>query len=159
MGETKPSVARPSAARSRNMAAVKRVNTKPEVALRSALHLGGLRFRKDFPVRVSTTLIRPDIVFTRTRVAVFVDGCFWHMCPDHSTMPATNAEFWKTKLEGNAARDAKQNRLLVGAGWLVVRIWEHEPVDDALERVRRAVDGRRSHECAMNPRADAASCR
>lgn len=125
------------------MAAVKRANTKPEVALRSALHRTGFRFRKDFPIRVSSTLIRPDIVFTRERVAVFIDGCFWHMCPKHSTMPATNTEFWKTKLEGNAARDAKQGGLLVGDGWLVVRIWEHEPLDDAVDTVRHAVDGRR----------------
>ncbi|MBN3512864.1 very short patch repair endonuclease [Mycolicibacterium septicum] len=125
------------------MAAVKRANTKPEVAVRSALHIAGLRFRKDFPVRVEGSLIRPDIAFTRLRVAVFVDGCFWHMCPQHRTMPATNAEFWKQKLERNASRDEDQNRRLTDAGWLVVRIWEHECLDDAMQKVRHAVDQRR----------------
>jgi DNA mismatch endonuclease (patch repair protein) len=134
---------RPSASRSRNMAAVKRANTKAEVALRSALHTTGLRFRKDFPIRADGRLIRPDVAFTRPRIAVFVDGCFWHMCPHHSSMPATNAEFWKHKLEGNAARDAFQTERLTDAGWLVVRIWEHEPLDAAVSMVRAAVESRR----------------
>lgn len=133
----------PSALRSRNMAAVKRLNTAPEIALRSRLHRMGFRFRVDCPIRLSGKLIRPDIVFTRWRVAVFVDGCFWHMCPQHSTMPATNTGFWKDKLEGNAARDIEQNRLLSDAAWVVVRIWEHELLEVAADKVRRAVDHRR----------------
>lgn len=143
MVEARLATAWPSHTRSRNMAAVKRADTKPEVALRSALQLAGFRFRKDLPLRISGSLIRPDIAFTKLRVAVFIDGCFWHMCPEHSTMPATNAAFWKAKLEGNAARDAKQSRLLRDAGWVVVRIWEHESVDKAVEMVRRAVAERR----------------
>jgi DNA mismatch endonuclease, patch repair protein len=133
----------PSAARSRNMAAVKRADTKSEVELRSALHVNGHRFRKDFALRVGGRLVRPDIVFTKVRVAVFVDGCFWHMCPRHGTMPATNVTFWRTKLEGNASRDREQARLLTDAGWLVVRIWEHEPLADAVLMVQRAIESRR----------------
>ncbi|QLL08640.1 very short patch repair endonuclease [Mycobacterium vicinigordonae] len=125
------------------MAAVKRVNTKPEIALRSMLHKLGYRFRVDFAIRVSGKIIRPDVALTRWKVAIFVDGCFWHMCPQHRTMPATNADFWKQKLEGNAARDKDQNQLLTDAGWLVVRIWEHESLDDAVYEVQRAIDQRR----------------
>jgi DNA mismatch endonuclease (patch repair protein) len=135
--------ANPSAARSRNMAAVKRTNTKPEVQLRSALHLIGYRFRKDFPIRVDQRLVRPDVAFTKVRVAVFIDGCFWHMCPAHGEIPATNVGFWKPKLEGNALRDKQQTRLLTDAGWTVVRIWEHEPLESAVAQVEAALTSRR----------------
>jgi DNA mismatch endonuclease, patch repair protein len=133
----------PSPTRSRNMAAVKRSNTKPEVRLRSALHSGGYRFRKDFPIRVDRRVVRPDIVFTRFRVAVFVDGCFWHMCPLHGEIPATNVAFWTTKLEGNAARDLRQNESLTGAGWSVVRIWEHEPMESAMAQIESVLASRK----------------
>lgn len=133
----------PSAARSRNMAAVKRTNTKPEVQLRSALHLIGYRFRKDFAIRVDRRLVRPDVAFTKVRVAVFIDGCFWHMCPRHGEIPATNVGFWKSKLEGNALRDKEQTRLLTGAGWTVVRIWEHEPLESAVAQVEAALASQR----------------
>ena len=137
-----PAYVSPSAARSRNMAAVKRSNTKPEIALRHALHATGLRYRKDYPLRLGRKLIRPDIAFTRARVAVFVDGCFWHRCPRHGEVPATNVGFWSAKLEANEARDREQNRLLGDAGWLVVRIWEHEPLDAAIATVRAALTAR-----------------
>jgi DNA mismatch endonuclease, patch repair protein len=82
--------------------------------LRSALHSGGHRFRKDFLIRVDRRVVRPDIAFTRLRIAVFVDGCFWHVCPLHGEIPATNVAFWTTKLEGDVARDLRQNELLTG---------------------------------------------
>jgi DNA mismatch endonuclease (patch repair protein) len=137
-----PAYASPSAVRSRNMAAVKRSNTKPEIAVRHALHAAGLRYRKDYPLRLGRKLIRPDIAFTRLRVAVFIDGCFWHSCPRHGEVPATNVGFWSAKLEANTARDREQNRLLADAGWFVVRIWEHEPLDAAIATVRAAITSR-----------------
>jgi DNA mismatch endonuclease, patch repair protein len=134
----------PSAARSRNMAAVKRTNTAPEIQLRRALHAAGFRYRVDYPIRIDGRLLRPDIAFTRSRVAVFVDGCFWHSCPRHGQIPATNTEFWTAKLEANAERDCRQNQLLTDAGWLVVRLWEHEFVDVGLTTVIAAVASRRA---------------
>jgi len=129
----------PPPARSLNMAAVKRTDTKPETILRKALHAAGYRFRKDYPVRVDGRLIRPDIAFTRRHVAVFVDGCFWHYCPLHRQIPATNSQFWADKLNANVDRDRMQNRLLTGAGWHVVRVWEHERVETALSSVAAAL--------------------
>jgi DNA mismatch endonuclease (patch repair protein) len=78
-------------------------------------------------------------VFTRTKVAVFVDGCFWHGCPEHGTLPKSNADWWATKLARNVERDADTDRLLADAGWTVIRVWEHEDPQDAGNRVRRAV--------------------
>ncbi len=129
--------------RSLNMAAVRRTNTKPELALRSALHSLGLRFRVDYPIRLQSKFVRPDIAFTRWKVAIFIDGCFWHMCPTHGEIPATNVGFWKPKLEGNAIRDKEQTRLLTDAGWTVVRIWEHEPLESAVAQVEAALTSRR----------------
>jgi DNA mismatch endonuclease (patch repair protein) len=79
--------------------------------------------------------VRPDIVFTRSRVAVFVDGCFWHRCPVHATDPRANAAFWERKFERNVERDGADNAALVAAGWSVVRVWEHEEPEVAAERV------------------------
>jgi DNA mismatch endonuclease (patch repair protein) len=121
--------------RSRNMAAIRRSDTKPEVKLRSALHRLGYRFRKDHPIRVEGKLIRPDIAFTKRRVAVFIDGCFWHSCPEHSRQPSVNDGYWSPKLQGNATRDRKQTAALEAAGWHVLRCWEHENVDDIISQV------------------------
>jgi DNA mismatch endonuclease (patch repair protein) len=129
----------PSTARSQNMAAVRRSNTTPELILRKALHAAGYRFRKDYPIRAGGRLIRPDVAFTRRRVAVFVDGCFWHGCPTHGQVPATNVAFWTAKLDANIKRDRLQDRLLKAEGWSIVRIWEHEPIEGALAEVIRAV--------------------
>jgi DNA mismatch endonuclease, patch repair protein len=134
----------PSADRSRNMAAVKRSNTGPEIQLRRALHAAGFRYRTDYPIRLGGRLIRPDIAFTRSRVAVFIDGCFWHCCPRHGQIPATNREFWAAKLEANAERDRRQNQLLTDEGWLVVRLWEHVSVDVGATAVMAAVASRTS---------------
>lgn len=115
-----------SPGRSRNMAAIRRRDTKPEVGLRSALHRLGYRFRKDHPIRVAGKLIRPDIAFTKHRIAVFVDGCFWHCCPTHGRQPRVNGDYWIPKLEGNVKRDRDQTAALASAGWRVMRFWQHE---------------------------------
>jgi DNA mismatch endonuclease (patch repair protein) len=117
----------------------RRRDTKPEKLLRSALHERGLRFRVDHPIRPQPGArpIRADVVFTRARVAVFVDGCFWHSCPDHGTRPARNSEYWTAKLERNLARDRRYDKLLAEAGWTVVRIWEHQ---DPLEAAGQIED-------------------
>lgn len=98
----------------------------PERALRSELHRRGLRFRVDLPVAVEGRSPRPDIVFTRQRLAIFVDGCFWHGCPEHAQRPKTNATYWGPKIARNIERDAEQAERLRAAGWTVLRIWEHE---------------------------------
>lgn len=123
------------------MAAIRRADTKPEVALRSALHAAGLRFRKDLRLTLGEVKPRPDVVFTRAKVAVFVDGCFWHSCPEHGRTPRQNLAYWGPKLAGNAARDAVNDRVLSEAGWRVVRVWEHEPTAEAAERVAIIVSG------------------
>jgi len=120
----------------------RRADTKPEVTLRAALHARGLRFRKDFMVRSSDgTKARVDIVFTRARVAVFVDGCFWHGCPEHGRVPSTNGQYWPAKLARNRARDERVTAALKVDGWTVVRIWEHVPLAKAVELVALTVRG------------------
>ena len=86
--------------------------------------------------------IRPDIVFTRARAAVFVDGCFWHQCPEHGTSPKTNAGWWRHKLDTNAERDRTTDTALAEAGWTVIRIWEHEDTTTAADRVEATVRNR-----------------
>jgi DNA mismatch endonuclease (patch repair protein) len=118
----------------------RRVDTGPETRLRSALHRRGLRFRKDYPVQLPGRKVRPDIVFTARRVAVFVDGCFWHGCPEHGRIPSgSNAAYWHQKIEGNRSRDARQTKALEAEGWLVIRIWEHVPLEEAAEIVAQAM--------------------
>lgn len=106
------------------MATTRRRDTRPELALRSALHRLGLRFFVDRPVVGNRR--RVDIVFPTERLAVFVDGCFWHSCPEHGTTPRQNREWWIAKLEANQARDADTDRVLRDKGWSVIRIFEHE---------------------------------
>ena len=105
-------------------------HTKPEVELRSELHCRGFRFRKGLPVEAGYVKVRPDVVFVRVRVAVFVDGCFWHSCPDHGTTPDINREYWLPKLRRNVSRDRLVDEALSSAGWTVIRIWEHEVRSD-----------------------------
>lgn len=119
----------------------RRRDTTPELRLRRELHRRGLRYRVDIPVRAGDVLTRPDLVFTRARVAVFVDGCFWHRCPEHGLDPRANRAYWKPKLEANVARDARANAALTQGGWFVVRIWEHEDVGEAAARVEAVVRG------------------
>jgi DNA mismatch endonuclease, patch repair protein len=113
-------------------------DTKPEVALRSAVHALGLRYRVS--ARPVKGLRRTaDLVFTRAKVAVFLDGCFWHGCPEHHTVAVTNARFWAEKVESNRARDRDTERSLSEAGWITVRVWEHEDCRQAALRVREVV--------------------
>ena len=116
-----------------------RRDTAPEIALRSALHARGLRFRNDLPIRTPERLVRPDVVFTRARVAVFLDGCFWHCCPLHGNTPRANADYWRPKLARSVARDRDVDAALRQAGWTVVRAWEHEETDAVAEKVKGVV--------------------
>lgn len=122
------------------MRANRRADTKPEVALRSALHAAGYRFRKDYALKVSGVRVRPDVVFTRRKVAVFADGCFWHVCPIHGREPTTNEWYWTPKLRRNVERDRVADDALSSAGWTVVRVWEHEPVNAAVAKVVEAIE-------------------
>lgn len=125
-----------SAAVSAVMKGNRKRDTRPEIALRSGLHRAGLRFRKDYPPADAGRPIQIDIALPRARLAVFVDGCFWHSCPEHGTTPRANATYWAPKLARNRARDLATDQRLRRAGWLPLRVWEHEPVDQAVERVR-----------------------
>lgn len=125
--------------RRRNMQANRRRDTKPERALRSLLFAAGYRYRCDLRIPLEGTFARPDIVFTRQKIAIFVDGCFWHSCPTHGSVPRRNGDYWRPKLERNRVRDAAQSRALQAAGWRVIRIWEHVPPDVALRTVVSAV--------------------
>jgi DNA mismatch endonuclease (patch repair protein) len=118
-----------------------RRDTKPELALRSAVWRLGLRYRVDVaPIRGRR---RADLVFTRAKVAVYVDGCFWHSCPQHATVPKANREWWVAKLQANVARDRDTDARLAERGWLVIRVWEHEDVDIAARRIEGTVRERR----------------
>ncbi|MEU9144347.1 very short patch repair endonuclease [Streptomyces sp. NPDC048349] len=118
-------------------------DTRVELALRKALHAKGARYRiHRKPVKGVRR--EADIVFGPARVAVFVDGCFWHCCPQHATWPKNNAEFWRAKIEGNRRRDMDTDARLAEAGWLAVRVWEHERPDEAAERVLEIVTSRRA---------------
>lgn len=127
-----------SAAISRRMSTAKRRDTAAELALRRELHASGLRYRVAYPVpgQRRRTI---DIAFTRHKVAVFVDGCFWHGCPEHGTSPTSNSDWWSTKLAANRARDQDTDRLLHELGWVVVRVWEHELAKQAAGRVSAAL--------------------
>ncbi|WP_433169738.1 very short patch repair endonuclease [Kribbella sp. CA-247076] len=121
------------------MQAIRRVNTKPEIRLRSALHRDGHRFRKDMVVQTSSRRVRPDIVFTARKIAVFVDGCFWHCCPEHGRQPSVNSRYWSPKLARNVERDRLADAALQDDGWTVVRIWEHESLETAVRLVKQAL--------------------
>lgn len=113
----------------------RRVDSKPEIELRRHLHALGLRYRKDPLVRAGSTRTHPDVVFGAVRLAIFVDGCFWHVCPDHFHHPKTNLAYWEPKLKANQERDRKVGTALSDDGWTVLRIWEHTPVDEAVRLV------------------------
>jgi DNA mismatch endonuclease (patch repair protein) len=117
----------------------RRRDTKPELKLRAALHKRGLRYRVDFSVQAGPRPVRPDVVFTRQRVAVFLDGCFWHRCPEHGIPPRANSDYWKPKLDRNVERDRAIDVALTLGGWAVIRIWEHEDPEHAAERIAAVV--------------------
>lgn len=124
----------PSSAVSRRMARTRGKDNPRERELRSALHHQGLRFRIHYAIPGTKRSI--DIAFTRWRLAVFCDGCFWHGCPIHATTPKTNQEWWKDKIATNKARDLDTDSRLTSDGWTVLRIWEHVSVDDAVSLIR-----------------------
>ncbi|HUD39712.1 MAG TPA: very short patch repair endonuclease [Streptosporangiaceae bacterium] len=132
-----------SPGRSANMRGNRRTDTKPELALRRALHGLGYRYRKDYRLDLASGVrVRPDIVFTAKRVAVFVDGCFWHCCPQHGSQPASNTWYWEPKLRRNVERDRAADAALGAAGWTVIRLWEHESLDAAISAVVTVIPGR-----------------
>ena len=121
-------------------------DTAPELRVRSALHRLGLRFRVDrAPIKGFRR--RADVVFGPSRLAVFVDGCFWHLCPIHGSIPRANADWWREKLEQTRARDVDTNERLVREGWLPVRVWEHEDAQRAAQRIAELVAERRPASC------------
>lgn len=113
-------------------------DTEPELALRRALHRRGLRYRVNEAPEPGVRS-RADVLFRRDRLAVFVDGCFWHRCPIHATAPKANAAYWMAKFERNVSRDRRNDRDLAAAGWTVLRIWEHESPESAADRVCAAL--------------------
>ncbi|WP_224548557.1 very short patch repair endonuclease [Mesorhizobium sp. CA16] len=124
------------AQRSRCMSRIGSKNTKPELTLRRKLFAKGLRFRTGLKLHGN-----PDIVFTRARLAVFVDGCFWHGCPQHGTMPKSNLDYWSMKLKRNQDRDTAVNAALRAQGWRVLRYWAHEIAED-LDRVAADIEAK-----------------
>ena len=127
-----------SAAVSARMSSFPRRDTVPEVALRRLLHARGLRYRVNLPVPgLSRRTI--DVAFTRAKIAVFVDGCFWHRCPDHGRRPSSNREWWAEKFRRNQARDVATAEHLRAMGWEVVRFWEHQPSEQVADLVEQAV--------------------
>ena len=118
-----------------------RRDTKPELELRRELWRRGLRYRVDLaPIRGLRR--RADIVFIRAKVAVYLDGCYWHSCPEHATVPKANREWWIAKLVANVERDRDTDTRLSEASWIVVRVWEHEGVVEAADRVESTVRDR-----------------
>ncbi|WP_338142436.1 very short patch repair endonuclease [Georgenia faecalis] len=122
------------AAVSARMSTLRRRDTAPEVAVRRLLHAAGRRYRVAYrvPGNARRTI---DIAFTRARVAVFIDGCFWHGCTEHGTQPTSNSAWWSSKLGANQARDADTTARLVERGWIVLRFWEHEEPESVVERI------------------------
>ena len=121
------------------MARVRSRNTRPEMAIRSVLWSRGLRYR----LGVTLLKTKPDVVFLRQKVAVFIDGCFWHGCPDHYTKPRSRETYWAEKFLQNVMRDCRQTSELESAGWRVVRIWEREAwtdLDGAVDRIAQVVE-------------------
>lgn len=121
------------------MLANRRRDTSIELAVRRLLHRAGARYRVDFAPDPSDRRRRADIVFTRARVAVFLDGCFWHGCPAHYVEPKTNVDYWRPKIARNIARDAETSERLRKAGWTVLRFWEHEEPSLVAEKIIAAV--------------------
>jgi DNA mismatch endonuclease (patch repair protein) len=123
------------------MKSQRRRDTEPETRLRSLLHAMRFRFRTDI-TPVPGMRCRADIVFPRIKVAVFVDGCFWHACPSHGTLPKQHAQWWRDKLADNTARDRRTDDVLRKSGWSVIRVWEHEDPFAAAKRIADVLERR-----------------
>ena len=125
--------------RRRNMQANRSRDTAPELAVRRLLHANGLRYRVAV-APLAGLRRRADIVFTRQRVAVFIDGCFWHGCPEHGRSTFNhNVDYWPAKIQTNKMRDADTNQKLLAAGWQVLRFWEHQAPEAVADVIARAV--------------------
>lgn len=135
-------VAPSSAEARRRMQSVRQKSTSAEFALRRKLHAYGLRYRIQVPVLTKPRRVA-DVAFIGPRVAVFVDGCFWHGCPQHATWPKQNAEFWRAKILANQQRDRDTDERLRAEGWKIVRAWEHEPSERVAAKVATIVAKRR----------------
>lgn len=120
------------------MRSTKRTGTAAEIAVRRQLHARGLRYRVDVPIPPLPRR-RADIVFSRARVVILVDGCFWHGCPEHGTTPRANRAWWVTKIAENRRRDRDTARVLTEAGWTVMRFWEHDDAKRAADEIEAAV--------------------
>lgn len=125
------------------MVANRGADTKPERVLRSALHARGLRFFKNRRPEPGIAC-RADVVFPAARLAVFLDGCFWHRCPIHGVCPRVNSDYWRAKLDRNVARDRRNDRSLRAAGWEVIRVWEHEDARAAAQLIAHRIAENRS---------------
>lgn len=147
MTKTLPRVPPPPPASSASVRTImqgnKRSDTRPEMSLRSELHRRGVRYRVGITAE-PTLNCRADIVFSAARIAVFVDGCFWHGCVDHGVRPRTHSDYWDAKLARNVARDRRNDAALEAAGWTVVRVWEHEPPAEAADRISQLVREKRA---------------
>lgn len=117
----------------------RRSDTRLEVRVRSELHCRGLRFRKQLLITAGDVRVRADEAIPRQRIAVFLDGCFWHRCPEHGNSPRSNSGYWSTKLDRNVERDRKVLAALDAAGWSVLRIWEHVSTSFAADQVQSAL--------------------
>lgn len=136
MSTDRPPASSPSV--SARMSKARRRDTEPEMLIRKEAHRRGLRYRVNAALP-GLARRRADMSFTGPRVAVFVDGCFWHACPEHSSVPRSNREWWVRKLEANQARDRATDAHLEALGWTVLRFWEHEDPFVAVDAIERAV--------------------
>lgn len=127
----------------RRMQIQKTRDTASEVRLRQLLHKAGLRYRIDVRPEISVRR-RADIVFRADRIAIFVDGCFWHGCPRHGSWPKNNASWWRSKIEQTKLRDIDTGNQLRASGWTIVRVWEHERPEAACLRILKLVARRRA---------------
>lgn len=131
---------------SRRMAGVRQKGTDAETALRRELYRSGLRYRVNYELLKKPRRVA-DVAFPGLKIAIFVDGCFWHGCPQHATWPKQNAEFWRQKIEANRLRDADTNSRLLDIGWTVLRFWEHESPIEAAEIVAQTVALAKAKRC------------
>lgn len=136
-----PPIPPPSGA-TKSMKANRSSNTKPELALRREMFRQGLRYRLGLLIPLRDRKVRPDVVFPRRKIAVFVDGCYWHGCPQHGRMPKDPTGYWHAKIQRNRNRDIAVDKQLDEAGWTVVRVWEHEPAGEAAARINDVVKSR-----------------
>lgn len=117
-----------------------RAGSKPELLLRAELFRRGMRFRVNFKGVPG----KPDIAFTKAKIAVFVDGCFWHGCPIHGSLPKNNREWWRAKLEGNRERDERKDRELRQEEWLSLHYWEHDDIEEIADEIEELWNERRA---------------